>query len=119
MLVDNPLNPAIVNLDNVALVTSAEDPIPSTDNHLDTVVSGSIGDFVYNDIDGDGVQDGGEPGLSGVTVFLDLNSNGTLDAGEPSMVTDSSGAYDFTGLIPGNYSVGVDPSTLQNSCRSK
>ncbi|MCB1096453.1 MAG: Ig-like domain repeat protein, partial [Verrucomicrobiae bacterium] len=31
----------------------------------------SIGDFVWKDLDGDGVQDGGEPGLSGVTVFLD------------------------------------------------
>ncbi len=72
----------------------------------------SIGDFVWNDLNGDGVQDGGEPALSGVTVFLDLNSNGTLDGGEPSDSTDGSGAYDITGLPVGIYSVMVDTTTV-------
>ena len=72
----------------------------------------TIGDFVWDDLNGDGVQDGGEPGLVGVTVYLDLNSNQTLDAGEPSDTTDGSGAYDITDLATGTYSVNVDPSTL-------
>ncbi|MDF3131299.1 SdrD B-like domain-containing protein, partial [Kiritimatiellaeota bacterium B1221] len=71
----------------------------------------SIGDFVWNDLNGDGVQDGGEPGLSGITLYLDLNSNGNLDGGEPSAVTDGSGAYDFTDLSVGSYSVRVDTTT--------
>ncbi len=72
----------------------------------------TIGDFVWNDLDGDGVQDGGEPGLSGVTVYLDLNSNGALDGGEPSDTTDASGAYDFTALATGSYQVDIDSATV-------
>ena len=34
------------------------------------IVNGEIGDFVWLDLDGDGVQDAGEPGLGGVTVEL-------------------------------------------------
>ncbi|MFB2879592.1 S8 family serine peptidase [Aerosakkonemataceae cyanobacterium BLCC-F46] len=33
----------------------------------------------WNDIDGDGIQDAGEPGLEGWTVYLDQNNNGTFD----------------------------------------
>ena len=59
----------------------------------------SIGDFVWVDLDADGVQDGGEVGLDGVTVNL-------LDgAGLPlaSAVTAGGGAYAFAGLVPGDY----------------
>ena len=72
----------------------------------------SIGDFVWNDLNGDGIQDVGEVGLSGITVYLDSNNNGSLDGGEPSVVTDGSGAYDFTGLALGNYNVEVELSSL-------
>src|SRR5262249_19904269 len=47
----------------------------------------------------------GEPARSGQTVFLDLNKNGILDAGEPSVTTNASGAYTFTGLTSGTYTV--------------
>ncbi|MDF3129955.1 PKD domain-containing protein, partial [Kiritimatiellaeota bacterium B1221] len=72
----------------------------------------SIGDFLWRDLNGDGVQDSGEAGITGVTVYLDLNSNGNLDGGEPSESTDGSGAYDFTDLAAGIYSVRVDESSL-------
>jgi hypothetical protein len=84
-----------------------DDPTP-----FSYLPAGSIGDFVWNDLNGDGVQDGGEPGLAGVTVFLDLNSNGTLDGGEPSAVTDGSGAYAITSVSAGTYSVWVDATTV-------
>jgi hypothetical protein len=84
-----------------------DDPTP-----FSYLPAGSIGDFVWNDLNGDGVQDGGEPGLSGVTVFLDLNSNGTLDGGEPSAVTDGSGAYAIASVSTGTYSVRVDATTI-------
>ena len=72
----------------------------------------SIGDFVWNDLNGDGVQDGGEPGLDGITVFLDINSNGVLDGGEPSTATAGGGAYDFQNLPTGNYDLTVDAATV-------
>jgi hypothetical protein len=41
---------------------------------------GSIGDFVWNDADGDGVQDPGELGIPGVTVNLYAADGGTFAA---------------------------------------
>ena len=62
----------------------------------------SLGDFVWNDANYNGVQDSGEAGVSGVTVKL-LDGSGA-DTGKSTM-TDGTGAYSFTGLIPGTYSV--------------
>lgn len=64
----------------------------------------TISGHVYNDLDGDGTRDAGEPGLSGVTVYLDQNLNGALDPGEVSKVSDGSGSYRFD-LTPGAYFV--------------
>lgn len=61
-----------------------------------------LGDFVWKDLDADGVQDAGEPGVGGVTVNL-LNSAGSTIA---TTTTDSSGKYLFTNLAPGDYRVG-------------
>lgn len=62
--------------------------------------------------------------ISGM-VFKDLNVNGTYDEGEPlmrnrkirlsgpimdSMLTDLYGRYQFTRLLPGNYTVSIDTS---------
>ena len=52
----------------------------------------SLGDFVWNDLDGDGVQDAGEPGIAGVTVTL----AGTNDLSAPvtgTTTTDADGFY--------------------------
>jgi hypothetical protein len=45
----------------------------------------SIGGVVWNDRDGDGVQDPNEPGLENWQVYLDANGNGAFDNG-PSTV---------------------------------
>jgi uncharacterized protein (DUF2141 family) len=68
----------------------------------------SVGDRVWSDTDGDGVQDSGESGLNGVTVQL-LNSGGTVIA---SQATSGNGNYSFTNLAPGTYSVRVVSSSL-------
>jgi hypothetical protein len=52
----------------------------------------------FNDLDGDGQQDAGEPGMAGWTVFGDLNDNGTLDPSEPTTVTAPGGQYVLYGL---------------------
>jgi protocatechuate 3,4-dioxygenase beta subunit len=61
--------------------------------------SGGIGDFVWDDLNANGIQDPGEPGLSGMTVNL-LDGLGNWRA---STTTDGSGHYQFAGLAPGNY----------------
>ena len=81
-----------------------------TDNSIDFgyYKQVTIGDFVWVDSNGNGVQDGTEPGIVGVTLTL----TGTTAAG--ASVTDHAttglnGAYKFT-EAPGTYSVSVDSS---------
>jgi hypothetical protein len=72
---------------------------------------GSIGDTLFYDLDGDGVQDPGEPGVPGVNVTLTPPADVDLGNGDGqpfTVVTDSDGQYLFTGVPPGDYSVTVD-----------
>ncbi len=59
----------------------------------------------FDDLDGDGQRDSGEPGIAGARIYVDTNRNGTLDAGEPETTTGSDGSYAFAGLTPGAYVV--------------
>ena len=68
----------------------------------------TIGDYVWNDLNGDGVQDGSESGIAGVTVEL-RDDQGTVVATD---VTDANGEYLFENVVPGTYTVTVDPSSL-------
>ncbi|MCE1189345.1 MAG: choice-of-anchor A family protein [Ignavibacteria bacterium] len=61
----------------------------------------SIGDFVWKDLNRNGIQDNGEPGLAGVTVRL-FDCSGNVIA---TTLTDNSGHYLFNSLLPGNYYV--------------
>jgi len=74
--------------------------------------NGTIGDRVWRDVNGDGVQDPDrtkEPGIKGVTVrLLDLEFETCIQTYE----TGDDGAYLFTGLKPGKYQVVVDTSAL-------
>ena len=73
------------------------------------VVGGAIGDFVWYDADGDGIQDVGEPGIPNVRV--ELYKGATKVA---STVTDADGGYLFTNLVPGNYTVDVADAANPN-----
>ena len=65
----------------------------------------SLGDKVWFDNDGDGRQDGGEPGVQDVKVTLDGGGIdgilGTFDDTMEMVRTDSSGMYRFDDLTPG------------------
>jgi len=71
-----------------------------------------LGDTVWYDHNGDGVQDAGEPPIPGVRVFADLNDDGIWQTAEPAATTDENGRYGIGGLIPGTYSIVVDTGTL-------
>jgi SdrD B-like domain len=65
----------------------------------------SLGNFVWNDANANGVQDAGELGIQGVTV--ELYKNNVLVA---STTTGTNGEYTFTNLIPGtDYTVDFVP----------
>jgi hypothetical protein len=59
----------------------------------------------FNDLNGNGVRDAGEPGMGGWTIFVDYNDNNTLDIGEPSAVTAADGSYTIIGIDPGEWFV--------------
>lgn len=67
---------------------------------------GTIGDFVWLDTNGDGLQNGGEPGIAGLTVTLIYPDGSTV-----STVTDQQGRYLFEDLPPGEYTVEVEIPT--------
>jgi len=63
---------------------------------------GSIGDVVWHDLDGDGAQDGNEPGVENVTVNL-LDDQGVATG--QTAKTDADGRYLFDDLASGDYIV--------------
>ncbi len=68
-----------------------------------------IGDFIFNDVNNNGIQDAGDQGLEGVTVNL-YDSNGNL---VDVVTTDENGQYLFSGLNPsGSYTVQVVTASL-------
>jgi uncharacterized repeat protein (TIGR01451 family) len=72
----------------------------------------AIGDTIFRDVNGNGVQDPGDGGFSGISVSLyqDSNGNGRIDGGEPlvgTVTTDANGQYLFAGLTNGSYVVSV------------
>jgi hypothetical protein len=82
---------------------------------LPAVGVGSISGLKFNDLNGNGVRNAGEPGLPGVTIFLD-DGNGILDPGEEARITDANGNYTFAGLIAGTYIVRqVTPAGMANT----
>lgn len=85
---------------NPALTRLVGGPLPMTllsgGGKRDMV--GEISGRVFEDLNGNGIQDEGERGVAGQVVFLDLNDNGIRDPSEPFMVTDAEGRYNFGGL---------------------
>jgi hypothetical protein len=67
--------------------------------------SGAVTGTVYDDANGNGLQDAGEAGLKGVTLFVDLNRNGALDDGEQSAITNRNGVYKLTNVPFGAHDI--------------
>ena len=70
----------------------------------------TIGDFVWDDVNANGIQDAGEAGINGVTLTLS-GTNGVGTAVTDHATTDANGKYLFT-EAPGTYTVTVDASNF-------
>lgn len=93
------INPQILSQLNPPTATRTPTPI-------------NLGNFVWDDIDSDGRQDAGEPGLSGVTVQLWNSAKTQLIA---SGITNANGNYTVIAPLPGQYRIRV---LLANAAQS-
>ena len=69
-----------------------------------TIISGKV----WEDVDGDGVYQNGEPLMGGRTVVISLNS-GSGYAPVATLTTESDGTYSYNVTAPGLYRVAVTP----------
>ncbi len=69
------------------------------------VQPGEIVGRKWHDIDGDGIQDAGEPGMAGVYIYVDYNDNGKIGILEPAGVTDQFGNFRIPNVTPGIWNV--------------
>ncbi len=74
---------------------------PSSDTEtVNTLALPKLGDKAFEDLNADGIQQPGEPGIAGVTVQLYSRDTGALVG---TQVTDGNGLYLFTNVKPGTY----------------
>lgn len=109
---DNKSDADIVN-GATSTVTIVANTIANTLDAGITSTRATLGNFVWMDDNGNGVQDAGEAGVAGVTVTLYRPGFGpdgitsTADDALPvaSMITDQNGLYLFSNLVAGTYEV--------------
>ena len=66
-----------------------------------------VSGYIYYDFNSNGIQDAGEPGLSDVNIQLSgIDFNGT--AVNLNTTTDQNGAYSFSNIFVGSYTLTVD-----------
>lgn len=70
----------------------------TTEVNFSLLAQGTIAGVVFEDRNGNGILDAGEPGIAGVTVNRSSGSSTT---------TDANGAYRFTSVTPGNYTISI------------
>ncbi|MEK7414480.1 MAG: SdrD B-like domain-containing protein, partial [Planctomycetota bacterium] len=98
---DSDANPANGRTDCFNLALGQNDPTRDAGIFQPTPQPASVGDFVWNDLDKDGVQDAGEPGVQGVLVKLYRCDNSFIG----QFTTNANGGYQFINLSPGSYFV--------------
>lgn len=113
----NISNQATVSGTNFAPV-STDDPdiIGAANPTLTPVASLMLGNLIFNDLNRNGVFDGGDAGINGVAVNLYKDDgDNVLDAGDVLVTTTTTaggGLYLFTPLCPGDYIVEVAASNF-------
>ena len=73
----------------------------STGNNFAEIVLSSISGTVFRDVNNNGVQNGADTGISGLTIELLDNLGAVIN----STTTNGTGGYTFPNLAPGTYSV--------------
>jgi uncharacterized repeat protein (TIGR01451 family) len=101
-----PNNVIAGKIDNTATADSDQTTPVSDSESVPLVQQGSIGDFVWEDLNYNGKQDANEPGIAGVTVNL-LDTNGNVVKTTQTGSGNDLGKYLFGNVAPGDYSIQV------------
>ena len=103
---DSDPDPATLNT-GVITLTSGENnsTVDLGVRFADDRQTAALGDLLWLDLNGNGLQESNESSVPGVTLTL-YHADGTVAA---TTVTDRSGNYLFTNLAPGNYYLTVTP----------
>lgn len=108
MIMDNPSYMDVT-------LAAAEDLQVNLGEGLPASVSGTV----FDDNNGSGIFQPGEPGVPNQTVFLDITNDGVYQANpvgsdgepvsyaDPSTTTATNGSYSLSGLAPGTYTLRV------------
>ncbi len=114
--INNGGAPSPVNPTTLSLTTAIPNPRDQDFGYRGTA---TLGNFVWHDVDADGVQDAGEPGIPAVNVQLTwLGQDNTLGGGDDVVLTtttNAAGGYSFANLPAGNYKVDVLTATLPDN----
>jgi uncharacterized repeat protein (TIGR01451 family)/fimbrial isopeptide formation D2 family protein/LPXTG-motif cell wall-anchored protein len=101
---------------NTSEVTLSATTPNALDQDFSYTGTASVGDRIWLDQNGDGVQDPAEHGIPGVTVTVTyLGADGVAGGGDDIVFTTTTGAdglYLVDHLPAGAYTVAVDPATL-------
>lgn len=116
-------------IDNTAIIVETQQQAMAR-LKINWVPPAALGDFVWDDLNKNGIQDAGEPGIAGVTVNLWNTVNCLPNAIIATQLTDVNGYYLFNNLMAGDYIVefvlptgytftlqyqGVDPAIDSNA----
>lgn len=70
------------------------------------VITCDISGYKFNDTNGNGIWNAGEPALKGWEFYLDINNNGICEESEPNVITDPNGRYFFENMdSPATYRI--------------
>lgn len=104
----------VVTLKTGVIILAANTNDPTWDLGIITSLKAAVGDYVWNDQNSNGIQDATEVGVAGITVTL--YNNGVSIS---STVTDANGAYLFSNLEPGTYTIGFSNLPINTTFTTK
>lgn len=90
---------------NALVVTVGNNQTLTGKDFINEKVSPVANGFKWNDLNGNGIRDTGEPGIEGVYIYIDLDGDQRIDIGEPTAKTDINGNYKLNFPGPGTYTV--------------
>ncbi|NET40922.1 SdrD B-like domain-containing protein [Okeania sp. SIO2B3] len=92
----------------VNIGNSANPPVIPPQPPIPPSGTGSISGITFEDLNGNGFIDAGEPGIGGVVIYFDQNNNSVRDADEIFVASDVNGNYGFSNLADASYTVRQD-----------